>query len=330
MPREVENEAVETVEAVDEAPEVNAAEHAADDTPKSGFDDGGYDVSVDARARALGWRPESEWDHARAEREGRRAPKKFMTAREYIAQTEDSMPMMRAQLRKLTDMVEQQQRKNDDMHQILVEQKRLSKEGVVRAYERGKYDAEAAMRKAVEDGDVDAFDRARERRDAIDRQQRDEYQAEARRNQEPEQRQQEAPPVHPDTEQWLAQNSWFFTNPVLQNYMKSCHGEIVAGNPAMDQWDSLESAKDMVVRKYPAAFGKAPAPQQQSRRGSNAVSQPSGDRPAKVSGAAKLAHLPKSDQDVFYRQQQRFKEQGIEFTADEFLRDYNSTGRNLT
>ena len=54
------------------------------------------DPQVEVRARNMGWVPEAEWDEERATREGKRKPKVFKTATEYVADNEASLPMLRA------------------------------------------------------------------------------------------------------------------------------------------------------------------------------------------------------------------------------------------
>ncbi len=273
------------------------------------------DRDIEAQARAQGWFPESEWDAERAERSGRRKPKAFLTAREFLAQTDDSAPMMRAQLRKLTEKVVDSERKVTDMHQILMDQKRMSAEATKRAYERGIAEARAEMKQAVEEGDVAKFEAAETRVNQLREQQHRQPQAP-----EPERQQQpKAADPHPDSARWVQNNPWFLNNPTLNQAMINEHNMVLKENPDADQWDSLEDAAAMVKRRYPEFFRNSQAP----RKGAQSVSQPTGNRPPRSTGASKIAQLPKEDQAIYHRQKKMFEDQGHKFSEEEFLKEYN-------
>lgn len=272
---------------------------------------------AEARARAMGWRPESEWDEERAEREGRRKPSRFLTAEEFIEQTEASAPMMRQQLRKMTEKLASTESRVSDMHQILLDQKRMSQEAQQRAFERGLAQAKAEMRRAVEEGDVDAYDRAQAKAEQITRQAQEQQRAP-----EPDrQQEQAAPPVDPAIEQWVAQNNWFRADSILNAVMIEEHKALRARNPRQDLWDSLEDAAAIVKRRFPERFGVKP----QAQRGSGAVTSPSGQR-ADIRGGnsidARFARVPKADQDAYHRQAAMFEAQGMKYTKEQFLKEY--------
>jgi hypothetical protein len=275
---------------------------------------GGEDAEIEAQARAQGWVPESEWDAERAERSGRRKPKSFLTAREFLEQTENSAPMMRAQLRKLTEKTVESERKLSEMHQILLDQKRMAGEATKRAVENAIAAERQKMRQAVEEGDTAKFDEAEARVNQLQQQRQQQERAPEPRQEAPQQ-----PEINPETQRWVGQNPWFLNNPTLKQAMILEHNRVLGENPGIDQWDSLEDAAAMVKRRYPEFF----TPAQQPRKGAQAVSQSTGNRPARPTGASKIAQIPKADQEVYYRQKKMFKEQGHDFTEEEFLREYN-------
>lgn len=308
MPREFDPNEVEDAE---DLPLETTAE--TDETSgEPGQDDGDPSTPAEiAAARAQGWVPEEEWDDARAERQGRRKPARFLTAREFLNQNENSLPFLRSQLRKLTDKQVESEAKLNDMHQILLDQKRMSQDATRRAYERGRAEAEAEMRQAVEEGDVAKFDQAQAKLKAYD-------EAPARPEPATPPAAAPRPATDPEIDRWVKQNAWFLSNETLHHAMKAAHTLTLQQNPGASQWDSLEDAKAVVMQQYPQFFNR-----QRPTKGAAQVSTPTGNRPSRPTVSAKLSQLPKEDQEAFRRQQAMFKAKGYDFTEDEFLKEYN-------
>ena len=113
----------------------------------------GVDTPEDmAEARVQGWRPESEWDDERAEREGRRKPPRFLSAREFLYKTRGSNTFLRERLETITRKLTTVEEQNRGMHQAFQDQRRLTQQGIARAFQNGMEQASLDMRKAVEQG----------------------------------------------------------------------------------------------------------------------------------------------------------------------------------
>jgi hypothetical protein len=285
-----------------------------DQIEDQGQEEQGEDPAIIAQARAQGWRPESEWDDRRAEKEGRRKPSEFVSAAEFLRRNENSLPIMRDQLRRMTEKLVQTETKITEMHSIFSEQRKMNVEAQRRAYERGKQEAKEEMRRAAEEGDVAAFDKAQEKLNILTEQ----GEPAPREEPAPARREPEPPAVHPDTAEWVQKNPWFSSNARLNRAMIDEHNDILRANPEMNQWDSLEQAAAMVKRRYPELFRSGQPP----RRGSGSVTAPSGERSRPRGNGKSMSDLSESERASFRRQQKQLKNQGIEFTEQEFLAEY--------
>ena len=273
------------------------------------------DPAIEAKARKLGWRPESEWDDERAEREGRRKPTTWLTAEEFIANTEDSVPMMRSQLDRMMQRVEQSDAKLSEMHGIFKEQRRMASDSARRAYERGVQEAKAAMRQAAEEGDVEGFDKAQSKLEEMT------AQPERDAEQEPQQQQaQTQAQIDAATQRWLQKNPWFLQDSDLNQAMKDQHRIVLAASPHLEQFESLIEAADAIKARFPERFESRPSP---GKKPQAAVNAPTGRSiGSQQKGKYRLSDIPREDQAVFKKNQKMFKDMGEDYTEQEFLAEY--------
>lgn len=303
-----------------------------------GDDSGGSDdAEIEARARAQGWVPEDEWDADRAEREGRRRPKQFVTAREYLNRADSSMPLLRDQVRKLTDQVVEQKQLLTNMTDFISQQRAANEKAVAAAFERGIATAREEQRKAVEEGDLEAFDKAQKKIDTLE-QQREQRRREVEQAQQQEQPQQQdtqqrpqtQPQPNPAIKAWIAQNPWFETDVVLHRAARDEDDILLAEQPDLPIADRLDEVKARVQRRYPERFpgARQPKPGQQRRIGPASVATPSGARPGVRSGGSvetQFAALPAEAKASYERYRQQFKAaSGVDYTKEEYLKDYHS------
>lgn len=292
------------------------------------------DPQIEIRARNMGWVPETEWDEERAAREGRQKPLKFKTAEEWVRDTEASVPMMRGQIRAMSDEltalkdkaaeVDSLKSKLDDTGRLaehLLESQRRSNQA---AYDRGILDAEARMKQAVKEGDEAAYDEAKADRDRLDAERVQEFEAEAPPppQRQEQQRQQEDTPearrqaarsrLDPETRSWVEANGWFDNDIVLNGAMIEELGMVKTEMPGVSVTEGLEEAKRRVVEKFPRKFGINPA-----REAPSSVRQPSGG-PTRTKNRT-FADIPAADQESYRRQQRFMKERGVEWTDDEIV-----------
>lgn len=280
------------------------------------------DAEIEARARAQGWVPADEWDDAKAEREGRRRPRSFVTAREWVNNAENSMPLMRKTLRELSDKVTSQNRLLEDTHSFIREQRTASEQARLRAYERGKAEAKAEMRKAAEEGDIAAHDKAQGRYEAILEAERAPAPAVVQRPREPE-----APRPNPETQQWVRDNPWFQADDRLKAAMIAEDSALVASRPDMDEYERLEMAASAVKRRYADVFDQMNGGPRAAARTVRpaAVSTPSGVRGnnSSTSVEARFARLPAEAKAAYDNYAKMFKtHNGTEYSKADYLKDY--------
>lgn len=271
-----------------------------------------------ARAKRLGYVSEADWDEERAEREGRRKPEKFLTAKEFIEKTESSLPMMRQQLRTIDKKLDEATAQNKDMHAILQEQRRMTREAIARARKEERDKAVQAMDEAVETADTSGYKAAQQKVKELDEAERTETTTE---RQEPVTEPGKAPP-DPAIEAWKAQNPWFNVDEEITPYMISQFGKVTR-DPSMaskTQAEKLAAAKRLVMARFPEKFSTG----NPRREGHSSVNTPSGARVAGNSVDRRFSSLPEADRAAYEKQRKMFEARGSKFTRAEFLADYGN------
>jgi hypothetical protein len=282
-------------------------------------DAGASNVDIEAQARKLGWIPESEWDEGRAEAEGRRKPKHFVSAEEFIESRQNDLPVMRRTIRTLDAKIDHLTRAREEDSRRLAESGELIKTLYTRetkvaenSYRRGVADQEAKMRAAVDEGDTVAYDKAVAERNRIIQ----EAQVEQPKQPQPSP-QPQRPTADPVIQDWLGRNSWFGSDPVLHNYMLKESQKLVnaRGKAYADSEEGLEEAKARVIEKFPEEFG---INTRRSAPGSVLPSNGNGRKPPS-SAEQRFRALPKEDRDTYERHKKQFKAEGFDYTIERFM-----------
>ena len=261
-----------------------------------------------AKAQALGYVSEEDWDDERAEKEGRKKPSHFITPEEFIERTENSLPIMRERMRHMEIVNNELSGKVNDMHAVVMSQREMTKAAVARSYEQGRLAAEAAMREAVIEGDTEKYDANKQRLADIDNAAL-QVQREQNKPADPHSR------LDPITRSWVEQNKWFEDDYILNTNMIAEHGDVIKSNPEMNTWASLELAKRKLMKRYPEKFNINP-----NRDGAAAVSTPSG-----LNGNTARSNfdsLPQADKDAYERHRKMLAVKKVQYTKDEFMREY--------
>ena len=278
---------------------------------------------VEQRARKQGWRPESEWDEARAEREGRRKPAKFFTAKEFLDRNETNMPILRERLRKTEDRLELADRDVKELKVMVMEQRKMGKEAAARAHAEGRSELEAELRNAFSSGDLDKHDEIIKKIGELDKAERETILEDAKRETQTVEVDPKVRAATETTKTWVAKNAWFtdIKKAHLNAAMIHEHNLVKNREPDMEEWEGLEEAKRIVMQRYPEEFG-----QRGPRSRLSTVETPSnrGAGSGANSVEARFQALPKADRDVFLNHQAKFKKQNVEYTKAEFLADYNN------
>lgn len=313
------------------------------------------DEEVEERARRQGWVPEEEWDDERAEREGRRKPAKFKTAREYLETIENSLPVARrqnrdqdAQIRDLTRrLADSEAARGEDSKRLkevgdLVEAlHKESRESNKRAYEAGLAAAKQRKREALAENDMAAYDEANEAIRELEAKNPDKEGGERSDGKNEGRRQEERQPakrpgaetdeerqtrldavrasLSPVARRWLDDNPWF-EDPAkdhLNSYMRNQWSRLRREDPDADEAEILADAKAAVIRKFPEEFdGGNPR-----RRGNDTVGESRGAS-RRGDNDRSFASLPASSKDTFEGLKKFFESRGEKYTQADHARDY--------
>lgn len=129
--------------------------------------DDGIDMSVEARARRLGWHPKEEYNGA---------PGKWVDAAEFVRRGEEQMPLLRENLRKTETralrlesqlgaqgaQLNKMQAELEEARQAVVDMRDMLSTSQDRAYQRAISEIEARFDAAIDEGDKAAAKKARE------------------------------------------------------------------------------------------------------------------------------------------------------------------------
>lgn len=220
-------------------------------------EDGDADeVSVEARARAMGWKPQGEH---------RGDSRRFLTAEEFIAKGENELPVLRDNVRRTTEKLVKQDGEIAALRATIEQQGQAVRDAMQMArsandagYKRAMDELKAKQREAAASGDIEAFDQIDQQITAaqVEREAHDKGFVTVPIPKEPDPAPQPGK-VDPETTQFIAANPWFNTKPVLKGAMINAHAAIMAAEgPAKGAalTDQYERAKAEVVEAFPHFF----------------------------------------------------------------------------
>lgn len=233
-----------------------------------------------AEARQMGWRPQEEWDDSG---EATWLPAEdFMKRNERLKDRGDKI--LKAEVSKQTRQIANLEKTIQDLGAHLTKAEN-------RAYKKALNEIETKAEKAVEDGDTDAYRRAKGEIKDLEK----EVQAEAKPVPTPTQKD------DPEFESWLSRNSWYDPatesfDPEMSAFAGNVGNEVARLN--LSNPDFLTRIAAEVKKKFPDRFGN------QRRREAPAVEGAGGGG---GDGKTLWSQVPKSDQGAF----KRFVQQGL-------------------
>lgn len=215
-------------------------------------------------ATGMGWVPKEKF---------RGDPNLWRPASEFVRRGREILPIVQKTNRSLQDKVraletqmeerdrafEERTRRLDGMARVALERQKAQLEG---AYE-------AAKRKAVADGDIEAYDRlADEGRKAVAN---FDPEAEAERyapKPQPQPQQQQIPAnIQSAVQGWIADNAWFDRDEEMREIASFEHGRLLKRMPGLSIEENLQKTLEYVKERFPNKFGvtsKPPAQQPHS------------------------------------------------------------------
>lgn len=233
------------------------------------------DPSIEARARAQGWKPLEEYHGA---------PDGWRDAETYLRRGEQELPLMRERNRDLERRFIALQRSRDEDRLVLADMAERTRKSEERAYARARADVERERQEAVALGDTQRFDAAERQLKELDES----------KPAPPPPKPAAAPPemgaVPREVAEWGAKNPWFGSNPDLRERATRLHVDLLQSEPELSLTENLERVTDSMRVLYPSRIVGAARPprQQESEPPANEPEPPANPRraaPASVGGA---------------------------------------------
>lgn len=216
----------------------------------------GDEITVEQRARTMGWKPADEF---------RGDPRLHIGAAEFIEKGERELPILRDQNRRMSEKLVKVEGDMSALRNTIEEQGEAIRNAMQMArnaneagFNRAITEMKAKQRNAAAEGDIEAFDQIDEQIRAAETERAatvdDHKNHVTTKVPEPPK---PAPQLDPETTDFIAANPWFNANPILNQAMVSAHAAImsregvVKGAALADQY---ERAKAEVVDMFPHKF----------------------------------------------------------------------------
>ena len=226
-------------------------------------------LTVEQRARAMGWRPKTEY---------RGDPDKFTDAAEFVRRADESIPLMKNELRRLQQKIIEQQesaRKFAEFHRNVEQQ----------AYERARAELRRQRAEARNSFDVDRELQIEDELERLDQEQRQKAARQPVQHEQPQDMQPD-PEIQRQTQEWQQRNEWV-NDPEAQAIAIAVGQKLRANGEESVGTAFLEKVAHEVRKKYPQFF---PTMQNQRRDQAHA---PTGGGDAPVRNRKKgYADLP--------------------------------------
>jgi len=246
---------------------------------------------IETRARAQGWVPKEEF---------RGPADKWRDAAEFVKRGEEELPILRERSRTLERRIADMERENSAK---LARLERIT----TTALERQRADLEArynaAMRDAVQTGDVQRFDQLqRDRAQAVD---------DFDKRVQPQQPDQSGlpPQIASAVQAWKQQNEWFDRDPQLNAAAQALHIGLNRDKPGMSLADNLAEVSRQVRQMFPEKFGV--------QRSDPAIVEGSGGRMATSTRKSPESTLTAEERRIG----ERFVKEGLFKNLGEYARD---------
>lgn len=185
------------------------------------------DPKIEEEATRMGWRKEFKGNG-------------FRTAEEYVARGREMLPIMKSQMGKYEDKIKTLETTLEDQKKTAEKLIKISEKVSEQAYERAKTDIMSQQRKAVEEGNVEEFDRLEQERDSLKMPEITEVQK-VEEAKEPN-------AENPNFVEWHKTNEWYLKDEDATIFANA-YGETLPKNMDYNMW--LKSVEDKVKKTFP-------------------------------------------------------------------------------
>ncbi len=286
-------------------------------------------VSIEDRARAMGWKPQSEY---------RGDPRRWTDAATFIAHGEEELPILRDQNRRMSERLARNEGQMATMQKSLTEQAQAVKDAIALArradeagYQRALRELKAQEREAASTGDVETFDQVQEQIKALETT-RAAVEAPAAPVEDPP----AAPPpqaLAPEINAFIRENAdWFndATRPYLRDAMIAMHNAVIKEDSSVPVAEQLVLAKERMAAAYPEILGDGeempePAPRPRPARRPASALPPSPPQPPRRPGASPFDTIADpAERDEAKRAYASIKRQDPDITPAEYMKMYDN------
>ncbi len=275
-------------------------------------------VSVEQRARNMGWMPKGAW---------RGEPDRWVDAATYVDRGERMLPLLQERNRALdktvSDLKSESRESKQMLSDLLVRTRKAEKVG----YDRAMRELNQRRSEAVAAGDAETFNR-------VESEMREMGPPPEVPQAAPVQPQQ--PGVDPVVTAWIRRNTWFNTDPEANGSAVQALTLVERLNPGRSLEENLAEVEDRIAARWPEHFpnrrkparnGAAadpepeldpePPPQNENRRRAPAVMS-SSTATERRPGARSFEAMPADVKAQFERQKKMMAGKGEPLTKDEF------------
>ncbi len=288
-------------------------------------------VSIEDRARAMGWKPQSEY---------RGDPRRWTDAATFIAHGEEELPILRDQNRRMSERLARNEGQMATMQKSLTEQAQAVKDAIALArradeagYQRALRELKAQEREAASTGDVETFDQVQEQIKALET-----TRATVETPAAPVEDPPAAPPpqaLAPEINAFIRENAdWFndATRPYLRDAMIAMHNAVIKEDSTVPVAEQLVLAKERMAAAYPEILGDedgeqmpAPTPPRRPARRPASALPPSAPVPPRRPGASPFdAITDQVERDEAKRAFESLKRHDPDMTAREYMTIYSN------
>lgn len=217
-----------------------------EDEPEDNVED-----EFERQARQLGWHPKEEYLGP---------PGKWRPAKEFIERGQNILPVLRDNNKRLLERTSKQDGEIQELKRLSISQndalkelRELARSANQRGYERALSDLKEQQRRAVENADVDTYDKLSQRIDETEK-----ARALSKPNDEPTESKAPVNDGKPPQEilDFIKDNQWFTTDKDLNEAMQREHVWLRSQDPGQPLEENLIDAKERVMKLYPDKFNK--------------------------------------------------------------------------
>ena len=201
------------------------------------------EAEIEARARAQGWKPKSEYRGDAAH---------WKPAAEYLQYGEERLPVLRERQRVLEDRLAEARRRDEAQLQMMADLSERVRTSEERGYRRAQQELQEKKRAAIEMGDTSAV--------AAVEAEMAELATTAPKPVPKVDIPQETPTPPPEVAHWMARNPWFSAFPDLAKVADTLHLNLLKSDPGLSVAENLDRVTELMQGLYPDKVRAVRAP----------------------------------------------------------------------